>query len=161
MIKNKSFVSKKVMLVEERKDSITYRVSCSCLNPNCDVWIDFEIDKEFNLVSLIFYKDVYYFDHYRRDILWFDDFEEKIIDMLNGSQRFSDVIRYLFENTIEHYLKNFWYRLKKATRLIFTGYLKMNEDFILMDEDHINNFIKVLEEGRDHIKRYMEEEKRK
>ena len=148
MIKTK----KRVMVVNQYKDAITYRVACACGSPEHDVYVSFEFDKDLpDMMSLEFYKDVYYFDYYRKDVLWFDEFKK--IAKKSGKES----IIYLLDNTIVCFFKNLWYRLKKATRLVFTGYLKMNEDFILQSEEHVNNFIEILEEGKTFIKENRDE----
>jgi len=95
---------------------------------------------------LNFYKDVYFFNNFRRDILWFDGVIKKLKE-----REFKEAIDDFFDNTLFYYWKNFRYRLRKAIRLLFTGYLEMNEDFIFRDNEHIYNLISALEEGRNLI----------
>lgn len=149
MIKTK----KGVMLVNQYDDCITYRIACSCGEPEHDIYMTVELDNSIpSMMTLEFYKDVYYFDHYRKDVLWFDECIKKF-----KSGKKKESIKYFIDNTISHFFKNLWYRLKKATRLVFTGYLKMNEDFLLEGEEHINNFIEILEEGKFFIKEKTDE----
>lgn len=102
-------------------DSIWYRIGCDCMNKECDACMEFEYDKKLNLLFLNFYKDVVVCEP-------FDD-DESIIDKL----------------------ERYWKRFCKSMKLLFTGYLKMEESFHLREEDHINNFIDALKEGRDYI----------
>lgn len=147
---------KRVMVVNQYKDAITYRVACACGSPEHDIYVAFELDKELpDMISLEFYKDVYYFDYYRRDVLWFDEFRKIFKE---GKRKES--IKYILDNTIVCFFKNLWYRIKKATRLVFTGHLEMNEDFILQGEDHVNNFIDILKEGKNFIKENRDERSR-
>ena len=137
----KSQFKKKVSLIDKYPDSVTYRVECSCGDNEHDVTIDFEIDKKFNDISLNFYKDIS-FSHYYiyRDVLWFD----KIVKQKNI------VVALLFylKNTLIYPMRVFWCRLKAATRILFTGYLKMESDFMIDNNEHIDNFILALQEGR-------------
>ena len=150
MIKTK----KGVMVVNQYKDAITYRVACACGSPEHDVFVSFELNKDLpDMISLEFFKNVYYFDCYRKDILWFDHF----LELLFQKRKKKESLLYFIDNAIVYFFKNLWYRLKKATRLVFTGYLKMNEDFILQGEDHVNNFIEILEEGKKFIKESRDE----
>lgn len=147
--------SKKVMLMEDRGDSITYRCACDCGEGEHDLHIEFEYDKELQqMLFLNFYKDVYFFDYFRRDVLWFDDIIKKVKE-----KKFKEAVSDFFDDTLFYYWKNFRYRLRKAVRLLFTGYLKMNEDFILHGVDHIDSFIGVLEEGKSLILERKESEK--
>ncbi len=136
--------SKRVMLVDDRNNSITYRCACDCGEASHDVYIEFEYDKDLeHMLFLNFYKDVYFFDGFRRDILWFDHVVKKVKE-----RKFKEAASDFFDDTLFNYWKNFRYRLRKAVRILFTGYLEMNEDFILQGVEHIDNFIKVLEEGK-------------
>jgi len=56
-----------------------------------------------------------------------------------------------------NWFKNISIRFKKSMKLLFTGNLEMNENFILQDIDQINNFIEALQEGVE----YCKEEKKK
>ena len=143
----KSKFPKRVMLVNEWENSITYRCACDCGEASRDIYIEFEYDKDLQqMLFLNFYKDVYFFDNFRRDVLWFDDVVKKVKE-----REFKEAIYDFFDNSLFYYWKNFRYRLRKAVRILFTGYLEMNEDFILKGVDHIDNFIKVLEEGKNLI----------
>ena len=54
-----------------------------------------------------------------------------------------------------YWFKNIWVRIKKATKLIFTGDIEMSESFMLIGEDHINNFIEAMQEGLEHCNEYI------
>ena len=45
-------------------------------------------------------------------------------------------------------LRNLFKRLFAGVKLMFTGYLKVQSDFLLSDPQKIDSFIKVLEDGR-------------
>jgi len=47
---------------------------------------------------------------------------------------------------------NFWKRVKCAIKVLFTGYVELEESFIIQGEDSINDIIKALEEGKEYIK---------
>jgi len=44
-------------------------------------------------------------------------------------------------------------RLKASFKLLFTGHIKVNEEFLIQSEDHINDFITALQEGREKMKK--------
>lgn len=46
--------------------------------------------------------------------------------------------------------KNFWLRIKCSLRVLFTGYVKVEESF-LMQEEQIDGFIQALKEGREKL----------
>jgi hypothetical protein len=119
---------KKVMLLDkwegtDKTDRAVHcRVACDCGGSDCDVHLDIEYDRELNMVFLEFWKDVYFFDIIRDS-----------------------------EATIDK-IKNILYRIRKAIRLVFTGYLKMNEDFVLQEEEHIDNFIQIMQDAKEFVK---------
>ena len=142
----KSQFKKKVSLLEDFKDGPMYRVECSCGSEEHAVKLDFEIDKKFGVMSLTFYKDIS-FSHYYiyRDVLWFDKiFEQKHIGA---------ALLYYIKNTIIYFGRVCWCRLKAATRLMFTGYLKLESDFLIERGNHLDNFILALQEGRDLLRK--------
>ena len=51
---------KNVSLTNIYPNSITYKVECGCGNNDHGCHIDFEYDKDINMIELNFYKDVYY-----------------------------------------------------------------------------------------------------
>lgn len=136
---------KGVSLLRKDEDYVTYRFNCSCGDNEHNVDISFEVDEEFKLITMIFYKDIS-FSHYwiYRNILWFDEFKRK--------KNILKAILYFTENTFIYYFKCFWCRTKAALRLLFTGYLKMDSDFLIEGGEQIDNFILALQEGRDIIK---------
>ncbi len=51
-----------------------------------------------------------------------------------------------------NWIKRQWKKVKPIFKIIFLGYMEMEENFRFRDEDHINSFIKALEEGKKHMK---------
>jgi len=107
--------------------SVWYNIMCDCTDDSHDTSMEFEYDKSANMLFLNFYKTISY------------------------SKQFG----YMFEdNTLLDSIKNkievIWRRLKDATKLLFTGYIEMNGDFVLKDKQHIQDFIDAMVEGRDY-----------
>lgn len=48
--------------------------------------------------------------------------------------------------------KKGWNRIKAATRILFTGYIDLEESFIIRGEKHVDSFIEALEEGKKYMK---------
>jgi len=44
-------------------------------------------------------------------------------------------------------------RLKVSLKILFTGYIKVNEEFLIQSEKHIDDFITALQEGKEKIKK--------
>jgi len=147
----KSQFKKKVSLLDKYNDMIMYRAECSCGDNEHDVTIEIEVDKKFGSISLNFYKDIS-FSHYYiyRDVLWSDK-------ILKDKNIFSAIL-YILENSLVYYGKVLWCRLKNSSRLMFTGYLKMESDFMIDSDEHIDNFILALQEGRDMVRQPIKEE---
>jgi hypothetical protein len=45
-----------------------------------------------------------------------------------------------------------WKKIKLTLRLWFIGYIEMEQEFLLIDDKHINSFIGALEEGKQLLK---------
>lgn len=101
--------------------SIMMRAACDCAREDCDIHIDLEYDREFGTIDMTFSKNVYFFDYIRDP----ETAADKIINIIH--------------------------RVKIGIKLIFTGYIEMNEDFTFIGEDQITDFIKALQQGKDYI----------
>jgi hypothetical protein len=112
-------ISKRVMEIEKFKDSIYYRVSCDCGQPDCDLQVELERDEDFpSMIFLNIYKNLLFSAHWHNDG-WF---------------------------------KIQWAKIKAIFRIIFFGYIEVNEGFILKGEEHIECFIQALQQGRNYLK---------
>lgn len=47
--------------------------------------------------------------------------------------------------------ERFWKRIKGALKILFLGYIEVEESLILRDKEHIDGFIEALEEGKQYI----------
>lgn len=111
----------KVALAYTTKSSRTYQLLCNCGDPEHNWTVDIELDKEWG-PQVTIYGDMYYYESY------------------SYGNFFSDLwVR----------ITNFKRRLGAVIRLLFTGYLKMNTDLLIMDEKHLDSFMGILEEGRE------------
>lgn len=111
--------------------SIWYKVECDCGSDEHAATIEMEYDKEMNMLSLHFYKEV----SYSAWCFWKDD---------NFFGKVKDAYRIIIR------------RIKGAIKVLFTGHLPMEDEFLLVDEQHINDFIEALEEA----KQYCQEGKK-
>lgn len=50
--------------------------------------------------------------------------------------------------------KNIWKRITGTAKMLFTGYIEVEESFILDGAEHIESFIAALNEGREKILNY-------
>jgi len=41
-----------------------------------------------------------------------------------------------------------WRKLKIILRLCFVGYIKMDQEFLIVDDKHVDSFINALQEGK-------------
>lgn len=116
-------VSFRVMKVHEFSDSIYYQIACDCGADTCNTTLEFEIDK--NIPELLFI-NIY------KDLVWASQWN---VDYTKWTWRFVD----------------YWKRIKCALRVLFTGYIKVEESFIIRGGDHIDNFINALKEGKEKL----------
>lgn len=56
----------------------------------------------------------------------------------------------------DNWFKNILFRIKGALKILFLGYLELQEDFILEGEEHINSFIEALKEEKEYLKAKQE-----
>jgi hypothetical protein len=115
-------ISYRVMKTHEFKDSIFYRVACDCTDKNHDATIEFEYDKECNMISMHFYKE----------IIWESRWGE------------------------ERWYMKLWKRLSCSIRMLFTGHIELEDEFLFLDIEHMSEFITALIEGRQKIQSKME-----
>lgn len=111
-----------VSLIHKFDKSLFYSVNCDCGDNECGSIVEIECDNNYGLLQLHFYKDVQ-FDDWRYPSYEFFKFD---------------------------WLRRFFYRWKKAIILAFTGKIILHGDFVILDLEHINNFIEALQEGRDY-----------
>ena len=50
-----------------------------------------------------------------------------------------------------NFFSRLWRKLKTSLRILFVGYIEIEESFIIEGENHIDSFIKALEEGKEYI----------
>jgi len=112
----------RIMKMDEYKDHIQYRAACQCGNPDCDMHLFFEVDKELNNITLQIYKNLTWASYWQ-STNWFHEM---------------------------------WVRIKTAFKILFTGYIRVEETFI-MQENQIKDFVISLQEATDKLERYRNE----
>lgn len=51
-----------------------------------------------------------------------------------------------------HWYESLWKRISCSLKMLFTGYVELEESFLLDEESNIDSFIEALQEGREYIK---------
>jgi hypothetical protein len=51
----------------------------------------------------------------------------------------------------DNFFKNIWIRIQASLKVLFTGYIKMEESFIFQGDEQIDAFLNALKEGRDYL----------
>lgn len=51
-----------------------------------------------------------------------------------------------------NWFQRIWKRIKCSFTILFTGYIELEESFILQEESNIDGFIEALNEGKEYIK---------
>ena len=123
----------KVALMYDTPTSKTYQLLCNCGDPEHNWVVDIELEKQGPLAGpmVTIYGDMYYYES------WYSGYSP------------GDIWRRI---------TMYWKRWGAVLRLLFTGYLKMNTDLLILDEKHLDSFIGILEEGRAHCLRKKNEE---
>ena len=99
--------------------SVFYRLSCNCTDPQCDMTIELEAHPEDKALYLHMYKDLRASAHWGYTISWYH----------------FDWFRVLMN------------KIKMCWRIFVSGYIEVTETLIIKDEEHIESFIKALDEG--------------
>lgn len=111
-------ISNRIMKIDEFKNSVIYRASCSCSDPDCDLTLELEIDEELeDMMILNLYKKLRWSSYWHND-KWY-------INLFN--------------------------RIKVSLKLLFTGYIEVEESFIFQGKSQIDSFIKALDEGKEKL----------
>lgn len=50
-----------------------------------------------------------------------------------------------------NFITRFWRRIIGALKILFLGYIEVEESMILRDKEHIDGFIEALNEGREYL----------
>ena len=48
----------------------------------------------------------------------------------------------------DNFLSRWIKRIQCSLKMLFTGYIELEEEFLIEDEEHIDSFIKALQEGK-------------
>lgn len=75
--------------------------------------------------------------------------KEKDIDMI-----FLNMYKNLYWSShwkSDNFFKNKWIRIKAAFRMLFTGYIKIEETFMFKGDEQIDAFLDTLKEGREYL----------
>ena len=51
----------------------------------------------------------------------------------------------------DNFLGGIWVRIKAALRVLFNGYIEVEESFILQGDEQIDAFMDAIQEGREHL----------
>lgn len=75
------------------------------------------------------------------------------IEICKDTPQFLDLNMYAKVVTSVYWGSDNWFkrlmkRIKISTTVLFKGWIELEETFLLRGEDHINSFIKALEEGK-------------
>jgi hypothetical protein len=124
---DESKISTGISKMHKHENSISYVLSCHCASPDCAAIIDMEFDKEYGgIISITFYKEFYFF----YPTTYTDEILEKI----------------------KNWWKGIWWRISSAFKILFIGHIQISSDMTIDPEEHIDDFIKALQEGRDYCK---------
>jgi hypothetical protein len=110
-----------VMKIHEFDDSIYYRVACQCGEPECDLTLTLSFDKKCGFLELVMYKNLKASAHWGSFWNYFD-----------------------FIRVWKNKLKMIWIIATK-------GYIEVCEENLIQGEEHIDNFILALQQGKKFI----------
>lgn len=104
----KDRISRGIMLTDEFSDVDYYQIACECNSKDHNIMVEIEYNKEEDMVSMYFYKDLYWCPYWAHS-----------------------------------FIMDIWYRIKACFRMLFTGYIELEETF-LFHEDQMDDVIFAL-----------------
>jgi len=120
-------ISKRIAELNRLDDLIIYRAICSCSQEKHDLTIHLEKDTEFDLLLLTFYVNLSIDEYFS---LWEKD---------------------NFKGKLKKFIHILWIRIKLSLKVLFTGYIEIEQEFIIDDKDQIDSLVKSLEEGKSYL----------
>ena len=111
----------RLMKLEEFDGSIWYRIGCACGDEQCDLTLELESDN--NCVTLNMYKILRASAHWGYTDKW----------------------------GIFDFIRVFFNKIRMCWKIMFSGYLEVNEAFLITDLARINEFILALEDGKEYL----------
>lgn len=73
-----NMTSKKIMKMDEYDDSIFYRASCDCGDPQCDLNLELEKDEDSEMIYLTFYKKLHWSSYWGHNDKWYKNLLSRI-----------------------------------------------------------------------------------
>lgn len=114
-------MSLRVMKLDEFADSIYFRVACQCGEQNCDLVLEMEYDKTLDSINIHIYKNLVASAHWGIDWNHFD------------------------------FIRVLWNKIKICWTIITKGHMQVSEETMIQGEEHIDNFIAALQQGKKFI----------
>ena len=114
-------ISLRVMKLEQFATSIYYRVACQCGEQRCDLVLEMEYDKELESIDIRMHKKLFASAHWGIDWDYFD------------------------------FIRVSWNKIKMCWTIITQGYIEVTEETMIQGEEHIDNFIAALQQGKKFI----------
>ncbi len=99
--------------------SVFYRLACNCTDPQCDLTLELEANPNDKALYLHMYKDLRASAHWGYTESWY----------------YFDWLRVLLN------------KIKMCWQIVVNGYIEITEVLIIKDEEHIESFMKALDEG--------------
>jgi hypothetical protein len=140
MVEEKRDASLGVMKLYEHEDMIVYQLACNCGSKDCITEFTFDVDPDGLFVELSIEKK----------LLWFA--KSDINEFIEPS---------FFKRHFIRRMEVLWERIKGACKILFKGYIEVNGQVLMRDDQHIINLITCLQISREKMNTRMEEYKQK
>ena len=113
--------TKGVMKLSEDDQHVLYRTGCSCGEPRHDIGMYITRNTDSDDISWYFYTNATYYS----PSAFYGTFWTKCVDI--------------------------WERMKASLKLLFTGFLEYDSEFLIEDPEIAQNIINELNEGREYL----------
>lgn len=118
-------ISFRICKTDEWEDEVFYKADCACGSDGCNLTLDLQAE---------------------------DYDEEDLINDTINLNMYQDMYYDSWYGIKENWFCNILSKIKVILRILFTGKIKMNSNFMFRGEKQIKAFINALEEGVEKIK---------
>jgi len=112
-------------------DSLFYTIQCDCGSDNCTTHMIVEANKDFKLVTVAFFKEIR-------------------VGYVDNHCMFR----------VSNFIKSMMFRIEYAFKILFTGKIQMDGEFLISDQKQIDDLVTALQESRQYCQRRIESERR-
>ena len=131
-----------IEITMDDNDFIMFKTTCNCSSDDHNLTVIVEKDEPGNPMFTLYFKTNWN-DGWNNSYPHGWDKNEKILRRLK---------RYAFDIP-RYYVIKIWQRVKVASKILFTGWFDVDDEFMFRNPEHATNFRKTLEEAIEQVEK--------